>query len=64
MHYLKKHQVSRNEDWARVSLGDVEVLVSDISVIEKAYKYAVAVSENNWFDLDSSRQQLLILGDI
>jgi tetratricopeptide (TPR) repeat protein len=61
---LSKGTPSFKDYWARVSLGDVEVLVSDTPVIEKAYKYAVAVSENNWFDLDSSRQQLLILRDL
>jgi hypothetical protein len=33
-------------------------------VVEKAYKDAVAVAEKNWFYLDSSRQQLLILQDL
>jgi hypothetical protein len=58
---LYKETPSFKDYWARVSLGDVEVLVSDIPIIEKAYKFAIAVSENNWFALDSSRQQLLIL---
>ena len=50
--------------WARVTLGDVEVLVSNIKIVEKAYKYAIAAAEKDWFALDSSRQQLLILRDL
>jgi hypothetical protein len=33
-------------------------------VVEKAYKYAVAAAEKDWFSLDSSRQQLLLLKDL
>jgi tetratricopeptide (TPR) repeat protein len=61
---LNKETPTLKDYWARVTLGDVEVLVSDIPVIEKAYKFAIAVSENNWFALDSSRQQLSILRDL
>jgi tetratricopeptide (TPR) repeat protein len=61
---LSKETPSFKDYWARVTLGDVEVLVSDIPIIEKGYKFAIAVSENNWFALDSSRQQLLILRDL
>ena len=61
---LSKETPSFKDYWARVTLGDLEVLVGDIPIIEKSYKYAIAVSENNWFELDSSRQQLLILEDL
>jgi len=61
---LSKETPSFKDYWARVTRGDVEVLVSDIPNIEKAYKFATAVSENNWFALESSRQQLLILRDL
>ena len=59
-----KEAPSFKDYWARVTLGDVEVLVSDIPVIEESYKNAIAVAENKWFDLDSSRQQLLLLRDV
>jgi tetratricopeptide (TPR) repeat protein len=52
------------EYWARVTLADLEVLIGNKDVVERAYKDAVAVAEKNWFDLDSSRQQLLILQDL
>ncbi len=61
---LSKETPSFKDYWARVSLGDIEVLVSDTPIVEKAYKHAIAVSENNWFELDSPRQQLLILRDL
>jgi tetratricopeptide (TPR) repeat protein len=61
---LSKESPTFKDYWARVTLGELEVLVSDIPTIEKSYKYAIAVSENNWFALDSSRQQLLILRDL
>lgn len=50
--------------WARVTLGDLEVLVSGEKVVEGAYKAAVAVADKDWFKLDSSRQQLLLLKDL
>jgi tetratricopeptide (TPR) repeat protein len=61
---ISKETPSFKDYWARVTLGDVEVIVSDTPTIEKSYKYAIAVAENNWFALDSSRQQLLILRDL
>jgi len=50
--------------WARVTLGDLETLVSDGQTAERAYKSAVAVAEKDWFALDSSRQQLRLLKDL
>jgi tetratricopeptide (TPR) repeat protein len=50
--------------WARVSLGDVEVLTGDAARVERAYRIAVAAAERRWFWLDSSRQQLLLLRDL
>ena len=50
--------------WARVTLADLEVLVSAKDVVEDAYKSAVAVAEKDWFQLNSSRQQLLLLKDL
>jgi tetratricopeptide (TPR) repeat protein len=53
-----------NDYWARVSLGDVEVLTGKVARVEEAYRRAVAVAERRWFWLDSSRQQLLLLKDL
>ena len=50
--------------WARVTLADLEVLASEKDVVEDAYKSAVAVAEKDWFQLHSSRQQLLLLKDL
>jgi tetratricopeptide (TPR) repeat protein len=61
---LSKETPSFKDYWARVTLGDVDVLVSDIPTIEESYKHAIAVAENNWFYIDSSRQQLLLLRDL
>jgi len=47
--------------WAKVTLGDLETLVGTPASVEKAYRAAVAVAEDNWFALDSSQQQLLFL---
>lgn len=48
--------------WARVTLGDLELLSADKPQIERQYR--VAVAEKDWFALDSSRQQLLLLRDL
>jgi tetratricopeptide (TPR) repeat protein len=50
--------------WAKVTLGDLEVLTGDEDTAERAYKDAVAIAEKDWFNLDSPRQQLLILNDL
>ena len=61
---LAKEQADSKNYWARATLGDLEVLLSDTPTVERAYKNAVAVAENDWFSLDSSLQQLLILRDL
>jgi hypothetical protein len=58
---LSKERVAKKEYGARVSLAELELLVGDTPVVERAYKDAVAVADGTWFDLDSSRQQLLLL---
>lgn len=50
--------------WARVTLGELEVLKACSSRVEQNFKAAVAVAQRNWFALDSSRQQLLLLNDL
>jgi serine/threonine protein kinase len=50
--------------WARATLGEFELLTGDQSRIERAWKEAIAAADENWFALDSSRQQLLLLDDL
>jgi tetratricopeptide (TPR) repeat protein len=50
--------------WAKVSLADLQVLVGDPRTTEAAYKDAVANNRDNWFALDSSREQLVLLQDL
>ena len=50
--------------WARVTLADLELLSADVPGVERAYRDAVAVADRDWFSLDSSRQQLLLLKDL
>jgi len=50
--------------WARATLAELEVLIGDRPSILRAYKEAVVVAEKDWFKLDSSRQQLLLLRDL
>jgi len=61
---LENEKPDSKDYWARVTLGDLEVLLSDIPVVTRAYKYAVAAAEKDWFALNSSRQQLLLLKDL
>ena len=61
---LTKEAVNEPNYWARVTLADLELLVSDVKTIEKAYKYAITAARQDWFALDSSRQQLKILQDL
>lgn len=54
----------KNDYWARVTLGDIEVLRGDIKTVKRVYENAVPIAEKDWFALDSSRQQLLLLQDL
>jgi tetratricopeptide (TPR) repeat protein len=49
---------------ARVTLAELELLVGTKQTIDSAYKNAVAVADKDWFRLNSSRQQLLLLCDL
>jgi tetratricopeptide (TPR) repeat protein len=49
---------------ARVTLAELEVLVGGKQAVETAYKSAIAVADKDWFRLNSSRQQLLLLSDL
>jgi len=53
-----------NDYWARVSLAELEVLTGNELTVQRAYKAAVAVANNDWFALDSSKQQLQLLRDL
>lgn len=50
--------------WSKATLGDLEVLVGTPDSITTAYKEAIAKNEKDWFALDSSRSQLLLLKDL
>jgi tetratricopeptide (TPR) repeat protein len=50
--------------WARASVAELEVLTGTVATVERAYKEATAVVDNDWFALDSSKQQLQILRDL
>jgi tetratricopeptide (TPR) repeat protein len=61
---LQNETPGKKNYWARVTAGDIEVLSGRISDVERSYGYAIAAAEKDWFALDSSRQQLLILKDL
>jgi tetratricopeptide (TPR) repeat protein len=50
--------------WAKVTLGDLEVLVGAPPTVTDAYKEAIAKNENDWFALHSSRSQLQLLQEL
>jgi len=61
---LVKETPDSKDYWGRVTLADLEVLTGDTPDVEKAYKHAIAAAEKDWFALDSSRQQLFMLGQL
>ena len=61
---LDKETPEWKDYWARVTLGDLEVLVGETRSVKEAYKNAVAAVRGDSFSLDSSRRQLLILKDL
>ncbi len=50
--------------WSKTTLGDLEVLVGDADTVKTAYKEAIAKNETDWFALNSSRAQLMLLQDL
>ncbi|NML16783.1 DUF4071 domain-containing protein [Azohydromonas sp. G-1-1-14] len=50
--------------WAAVTLGDLEVLGGTPQAVQHAYREAVAVPGVTWFELCSSRDQLLLLSEL
>jgi tetratricopeptide (TPR) repeat protein len=47
--------------WSLATIGDLEVLIGTPDTVQSAYKNAIAKNDKNWFALDSSRTQLLLL---
>ncbi|HVT61495.1 MAG TPA: TRAFs-binding domain-containing protein [Thermoanaerobaculia bacterium] len=50
--------------WARVTLGDLELLAGKPAAAESAYGNAVAVAGGDWFALNSPLQQLRLLQEL
>jgi hypothetical protein len=50
--------------WARITLAEIKLLSLDKDEVLKFYRYALAIVDNDWFALDSTRQQLMILRDL
>lgn len=50
--------------WARVTLADLSLLLADMDEVVRRYRHAVAAADNDWFALDSVRQQLRLLADL
>ena len=61
---LSKEAANQPNYWARATLADLELLVSDVKTIEDSYRYAISAAKQDWFALDSSRQQLKLLQDL
>lgn len=47
--------------WAKATLGDLEVLIGTPDSVKAAYQEAIAKNDKDWFALQSSRGQLLLL---
>ncbi len=50
--------------WARASFAELGLLTGETAKVSREYKAAAAAAEKDWFKLDSSRQQLLLLRDL
>ncbi len=50
--------------WARATLAEWSLLSEDGRTIQRSWRVAVAAAQGDWFALDSSRQTLLLLGDL
>jgi tetratricopeptide (TPR) repeat protein len=61
---LAKETPQSKNYWARVTLADLELLSGDKQAVEKAYAYAIAAAEKDWFALNSTWQQLDMLSAI
>jgi tetratricopeptide (TPR) repeat protein len=54
----------RAQYWAKVTLGDLEVLVGTSQSVSKTYREAITRNEKDWFALNSSLSQLRMLQDL
>ena len=61
---VSKLQKEPDDYWSRVTLADLLVLSGECPTAETAYRNAVAVAQKNWFWLDASREQLLLLREL
>ena len=50
--------------WAKATQGDLDVLVGTTETVKAAYKEAIVENDKDWFALNSSRAQLLLLRDL
>ncbi len=50
--------------WSKATLGDLEVLSGTPDTVKAAYKEAIVRSDKDWFSLNSSRAQLLMMRDL
>ena len=50
--------------WSKTTLGDLEVLVGTVEAVGAAYREGIAKNERDWFSLNSTRAQLLLLQDL
>ncbi len=55
---------SPKDYWARASFAELSLLLFPPDRVTREYRNAVAAANRDWFALDSSRQQLLLLGDL
>ncbi len=47
--------------WALSTIGDLEILTGTPESVAQAYKLAITKNDHDWFSLNSSRDQLLLL---
>ncbi|RTL32024.1 MAG: DUF4071 domain-containing protein [Burkholderiales bacterium] len=50
--------------WAEVTQGDLEVLIGTPTDVSRAYRQAVSLPDVDWFSLNASRDQLLMLRNL
>ena len=50
--------------WSKATLGDLEVLIGTAETVKTAYKEAIVRSDKDWFALNSSLAQLLLLKEL
>ncbi|MGA7178503.1 MAG: TRAFs-binding domain-containing protein [Thiobacillaceae bacterium] len=53
-----------NDYWNRATWAELQLLLGKVDQVESAWRETVAVADKDWFALDSSRRQMLILRDL